>query len=484
MKYCEYCGTGMPDDAKFCPACEAPQKDAGVTFAEYTMEDEEEETPAPEAAETDPDSYTADDFDTENTGAKASDDGQERPVREQPASAPARESRRKASVLSVIAFICTVLLITAPVGVVLAIIDLVKSRTQPRKKGFSIAALVISGVLLLIGVAGNTFLRKEIQQSVNAPVTGSAPAPAADPRTDSPKSEETVSSRDAAVMEAKNELDWYHFCSPALLKSQLTKEGYSEKDAAYAVSHCDADWTELIYDLAYWYLGGAGCSKEELLTMLRDMEEFSEETVRNFSENFANTTIDFRFQAYKSAKEYLETNPEAKRQELTDYLLSKRMYTGEEASFAAEVLFPSGSKEEVLEAANQAMRDDRWLPPRSLKEELTAAGYSEEDAAYAVMNCDVDWQKMALDIADTLFASDYGYSTNQIQDVFMELWFTQEEVEYAVTHWTVDKKQEAIEIAARLLREGKTESEINEEMWRAGFIREVRENALKKLNAN
>lgn len=166
MKYCEHCGAGIPDAVKFCPECGAPQKKEETVFAEYVMEEPEdgEEICPEETVSPEPERKTVSEPEPEPAAParKAPEKRAEEPVAaekpvtdRQPAREEEPEPRKKVSGLSIAAFICCILLAFIPVGVVLAIVDLVKSRSQPRKKGLSIAALVIGGTVLLLGVIGN-----------------------------------------------------------------------------------------------------------------------------------------------------------------------------------------------------------------------------------------------------------------------------------------------------------------------------------------
>lgn len=103
MKFCPNCGNPVKENQKFCPECGSSLKEDDVNTV--STPDESIETP----------------------------------------TTPLPPLKKKHAPLSIIAFILSLTLLLSPLGVLLAIIDLLKNKGK--KHGFSIAALIIGGLL-------------------------------------------------------------------------------------------------------------------------------------------------------------------------------------------------------------------------------------------------------------------------------------------------------------------------------------------------
>lgn len=190
MDRCAYCGEELNPNAHFCPNCgrpraEAPQPEAApeaplaeaeyeIEEAEYVIEEAEDATaqpservdhvivdrkqaprPARETAPGEEPAAPAEGYASRPEGYAARPEG----YASRPEGDYAPQPAPKASGLSIAAFVCSLSLILCGLGAILAVVDLVKGKSQPRKKGLSVAALVISGVVLVMSFIGNTFLK-------------------------------------------------------------------------------------------------------------------------------------------------------------------------------------------------------------------------------------------------------------------------------------------------------------------------------------
>lgn len=177
MERCKYCGEPLTERTKFCPNCGKP-RDA-IDEAEFVVEEEPEAIPA---AEDEPLDYVVVDAEPPKKKEPVIEDvswqsvppteepprsASQRPASPQPPSSSQDASptkpapvRKKASKLSIWAFICSLTVILSGLGVILAIVDLVKGNKQA-KHGLSKAALIIGGVFLLLAWIGNTFLKDD-----------------------------------------------------------------------------------------------------------------------------------------------------------------------------------------------------------------------------------------------------------------------------------------------------------------------------------
>lgn len=74
---------------------------------------------------------------------------------------------------------------------------------------------------------------------------------------------------------------------------------------------------------------------------------------------------------------------------------------------------------------------------------MMRAGYTEEEANFAIEHCDMDWNEGALN----MYLSSASSSTHSKEEarVFMESWeYTEEEIEYVYEHCGVDWKENAV----------------------------------------
>lgn len=175
MEYCKHCGEPLTDSTKFCPNCGKPREaapaapaEAEYEEAEYVLEEPEEDSPQaepvpvtnepkarPEAPKPQPEPPQA-----------------QPPVEQPPVYREEAPAKKKASKLSVWAFVLTVLLVTAGIGFILAFVDLVKKDRQ-HKHGLSVAALVICGILGVLAFIGKNYAMPQLLGETSAT---SAPA--------------------------------------------------------------------------------------------------------------------------------------------------------------------------------------------------------------------------------------------------------------------------------------------------------------------
>lgn len=104
-----------------------------------------------------------------------------------------------------------------------------------------------------------------------------------------------------ALGEAKSYLSFMAFSKKGLIK-QLKYEGYSTKEAKYAVKHCKANWKKQAKKMAKSYLKSSSFSKKRLKKQLK-YEGFT-----NVQANYGvkHCGANWKKQAKKTAENYLE----------------------------------------------------------------------------------------------------------------------------------------------------------------------------------
>ena len=365
---CPCCGQKVSDAAE-------QQKTMVFTEAEYVLEEDDlSEQPAPTAPAAPFPLKQAEPVRSEKpfysgTGNKPAQKNVSESV---PVSEPKPD--KKITGLSVAAFLFNLLIVLSPIGVILAIADLVKSRNSPRKKGLSIAALIIGGITLPVFLFVTSLLLPVLRAPKDYTISGtvpiseatSKPSQAVAGKAESPSDKKpSLSSGEQRALElvenllAKNKgLSYDSLVS--FLESNYSNE-VSASDIRYAVDHCGADWKEQAVmrakalnegesylsryqtvsrlqsdwlfspELAEYgadnsgvdwaknavNLGiaiskdGSGFSKYMMLNTLKSYSGFTDEDLATAS-YYWDLKIDFKEQALLAAKKHMQENPGVK----------------------------------------------------------------------------------------------------------------------------------------------------------------------------
>ena len=137
MNYCPNCGSPVLEDENYCPNC-------GKNLSERKNFQPSHEK------------NNCQKVDGEQTGRTI--------VIDEPDDAPPVVVKRKNSKLSIVAFICSLSIVLSPLGVLLAIIDL--CRKKDVKRGLSIAALVIGGLIICAYSSSNSRTQNDESGSI------------------------------------------------------------------------------------------------------------------------------------------------------------------------------------------------------------------------------------------------------------------------------------------------------------------------------
>lgn len=260
----------------------------------------------------------------------------------------------KNSTLGILALIFSILGCTFLLGMILAIIDLCKK--DGRKKGCSMAALIIICIYFFIGIVSvfgstdnsktNDNMEKNytVEQNTDEPFTSSKSeeqlpineqVSTQDPPTE--KEDFNIPTEYAsALIQAESYSDIMHM-SKAKIYDQLTSEygGQFSQDAAqYAIDNISADWNANALANAENYNSTMHLSKQKLYDQLTSDfgELFTPEEAQYAIDNIE---ADWNANALATAKNYQDTmamSPEAIRDQLTSEYGEK--FTPEEAEYA------------------------------------------------------------------------------------------------------------------------------------------------------
>ena len=406
MDRCKYCGEKVSPSNRFCPSCGKPLEAApaektdepAYKEAEFVMEEPEpapvppiKPAAAPEKPRTKPEPKPL---------------SQEHVIAAKP-----EPPREKVTGLSIAAFICSLTVLLSGLGAILAIVDLVKAKTQPRKKGLSVAALVICCVFLLLAFIGRQFVLPNLMAEeaaakptayaqkvplATAKGTGKADRPASTTQSratakpakaqatnqlqDPPEAQQlTKAEKDEAVKEAKLWLNEDGVSYQNLIKA-LMANGFSQAKAVYAVNHCGADWYE---QAVRW-------AKNEpnyysYVKMVEDMQSDWLFTAEEAEYGVAHANIDWNLQALNFCQMLFEGDGGWSHVDILA-ALERDQFTPEQIAYA-EKHWTVDFKEQAVKSAQYTLRADtgEWIRQReNFIYYLESSGhFTQEEAVYA-----------------------------------------------------------------------------------------------------
>lgn len=255
--------------------------------------------------------------------------------------------KSKNSTLGILALIFSILGCTFLLGMILAIIDLCKK--DDRKKGCSIAALIIICIYFFIGIIVAVGSDNDPKETDTAEKNYIVEAQTEETPDDIPEKQTSTVEPDSAknnpdvpteyisaLIQAEGYSKTMHM-SKAKLYDQLTSEyggKFSSEAAQYAIDNINADWNANALANAENYNNTMHFSKQRLYEQLVSEygELFTEEEAQYAIDNI---NADWNANALATAKNYQETmamSPEAIRDQLTSEYGEK--FTAEEADYA------------------------------------------------------------------------------------------------------------------------------------------------------
>ncbi len=137
--------------------------------------------------------------------------------------------------------------------------------------GIGVAIAVFFGIAVIAGMSGTTEQSAPVENDAEivAPEQpGSEALPVEPPAEDIVEVEPSLTvSQENAIRKAESYLDVSGFSKEGLVE-QLEFEGFSNKDAAFAVNNIDVDWNEQAARKAENYLDVSGFSRQGLIEQL------------------------------------------------------------------------------------------------------------------------------------------------------------------------------------------------------------------------
>lgn len=466
------------------------------------------------------------------------------PRAEKEPSPPEIVPKRRASALSIVSFVGSFLGWLAVPAVILAIVDLVKGDKKFKKHGLSVAALII-GSFMILAMIGYTFILKNNAQSgasgqqtaISSIKTPKATAKAGKSQgkaSGSSKGKKNATDREKAALEdAKKLLESSGGCSYKemirLLKNVAFNGGkaYTDEEAAYAADNCGADWNEQAVKAAKYInahfsdgpkvfalrmMDGFGFTQEEYTyallhsginwndTALKRAQNlfdnpntftgFSREGMkRNLKDDgFTDEAVeyaakrwkaDYRQEAIETAKWLLSKGHAKTREEVITKLESDDfLFTHDDAVYAANTAL--GPQKSAIQFADDFMRGS-INTPKKLREEMLAAGYTEEEADYAIRYGSTNWKQVAIELGNSVIEQSNGTGPGMLKETLKKFDFTQADVDYAARYWKADWKEQAYLKAKAMKANGQSKDVISMTLIMMGFGQEERNYAMKKI---
>jgi hypothetical protein len=171
----------------------------------------------------------------------------------------------------------------------------------------ALAAIVAIGVLSQ-AASGSDEDKAEAPQQEAAQTAPKADKPSGQPKAEKPAPAEDeapamTAAQENAVGSAEDYLEFSSFSRKGLIE-QLRFEGYSNKDAAFAVDAISPNWNEQAAGSAEDYIDTSGFSREGLIEQLK----FEGYTQQQAEHGVNAISPNWNEQAARSAKEYLDTS--------------------------------------------------------------------------------------------------------------------------------------------------------------------------------
>ena len=313
--------------------------------------------------------------------------------------APVKE-KRKDSKLSLIAAILSIFGCTSLIGLVIAIIDLVKYKDDGNRHIGSWFCIVITSLFFIAVVvtsggrssskdhAADKKTETKVESAQEASTGKSAVAAddsSEDNSVDNDESSDSIwgfdipsdipASKANALRSAYSYLSHSPFSHDGLV-GQLEYEGYPHEDSVYAADNCNADWNEQAEKNARSYLSHSAFSYQGLVDQLI-YEQYTEEQAKYGVDH---CEADWNEQAEKTARSYLSHSAFSYKGLVEQ--LEYEQFTDEQAKYGADHC--EADWNEQAEKAAQSYLSHSSFSHSGLVEQLEYEGYTHEQAEHGV----------------------------------------------------------------------------------------------------
>jgi hypothetical protein len=229
-----------------------------------------------------------------------------------------------ALVVGIVAFISGWVPIWGALAGIVAVVFGILALRRKQSKGMSITGLALGAVAFLTSIV----------MTITFAVVGTSLINQINEGPTSNGSSESLglgekTGKEGAVQRLKEYL--HYGVSEKEVTESLKNDDYTEDEIDYALEKVDPDWREQAAKSAKSYLDGSPMSKDGLIHQL-EFAEFSEEDAKAGVEDL---NVNWNKQAVKAAKEFMK-NQDYSREDLVNTLTSGADFTDDEAEYAAD----------------------------------------------------------------------------------------------------------------------------------------------------
>jgi|GEM_PF-689938 len=422
------------------------------------------------------------------------------------------------STMAVVAFICSLLCLW-PIGLVLGIIDLVKNKDK--KHGFSIAAVIISGLYLiffiLICIITGVAVKEVADEAGSGTYSDSTFIPdtedASEDRgiTDESEDESTEEASEEASEDATDttaggsSADMFTTTvSAPPLEFLMSEDVVSEVDSGnyyfydgdkyvyvnlvhYETELTEDDFRSFAMEALY-----TGVLMEESITEYAAPEETTcdghaayEYTViiNQYDTEIYTDALTIYVNDYGLVTLMATDLSGIRDEDYFDELVSSVKvdgtydWSGVESSDSSDTASDVDTSDATTGEANALSSAKSYLDfmafsKEGLIDQLEYEGYSTEEATYAVENCGADWNEQAVKAAEN-YLDFMAFSESGLQEQLEYDGFTTEEAQYGVENCGADWMEQAVKSAESYLDfMAMSESELKEQLEFDGFTAE------------
>lgn len=242
-----------------------------------------------------------------------------------------------------------------------------------------------------------------------------------------PLNEDSLTEEEKAALEARELAIRLGLSYARLVEWLVEYEDYTQEAAIIAADNCGVDFKEIALQEAGKMLSNSVWTYGELVEYMVDILEFTEEEATYAADNCG---ADWNEQNMAVVQQVLDSQPDRfdgyySYAGLVNHLVEDKGFTKEDATAAADSCGLDWMKQALLQAQFLTDDEDGWgYSERRLEETLRdklsnfGYGFTRDEAAYAVENCNADWKKEA--VKAVRFELEYGGNPSITKDEMID----------------------------------------------------------------